>query len=230
MGFFKRTLTPSVDAPSLETRASTYAALAELLGGTKTPGNRHIDVAADTPCAWVGHSPLPSPEIHAAAGRARQATSNAAAATTFLCERTALLGLSEEEGDTRPIPTCESAYLSSGPHADRLLLENLYASAGYYVTTQIREHGRCAGHVATELEFMSHLLAREAKGDRSAGATAAAFFTEHVARWVPTFADSLLEQADHEVLRLAAIALSQFVECEGAVFRKRSPAARATLH
>lgn len=222
MGFFKRaSMMP--DAQVASVRAETYEALAELMDSSSTPTAQAIGVVGAAPCGWVGSTPLRSPDLAEAAGLACDALAHDSGVDTLLEERRALFG---GDGQAQPrVPTCESVYLSRDAHADRIQLEALYAEAGYYVTPGAHEKGTCAGHIATQLSFMAHVLRREAERGRAARAGLAdSFCAQHLAQWADAFAHQVLEHAEHDTLRFSATALQSFIDCERALLKKRGRA------
>jgi TorA maturation chaperone TorD len=99
--------------------------------------------------------------------------------------------------------SCEGAY---GPPQMAGKAAQLADIAGFYAAFGLepgREDPNVEDHVGTELEFMSALAVKEAwalaeghheRAEISHDA-AVAFFTEHLGRWVPAFADALGAQS-----------------------------------
>ncbi len=83
--------------------------------------------------------------------------------------------------------------------ADQVML--LYEACSYEVDIQ---RTGAPDHLAIELNYMAHLLAAEAHGDTPAISLQSRCLHEHLARWVPICAASVLRIGAHALYRAAA--------------------------
>lgn len=102
--------------------------------------------------------------------------------------------------------------------------------AGFYAAFGVaggRARPERPDHIALELEFMAHLLLKQrlADGERAAvcADAARAFFRDHLAAWVPSFAASLERRAGDGFYAEIARALAAFVPAERARFDIKAP-------
>jgi len=131
---------------------------------------------------------------------------------------------------TTPCLPYESIYLNGegllGPAAEQVSV--FYKQWGLACERQLPDH------VAAELEFMHALLVAQsaAFGPQAADLTkvAAAFWTYHLGRWAPRFANDVLDHASHPFYRALASMLSEFIATESVYWNSDPVGAAAGRH
>lgn len=127
-------------------------------------------------------------------------------------------------------PPYESVYLDPDGEARGALaaeVQAAYARSGLQTSPALNE---LPDHVAVELEFLSFLCGREAdaleRGDLAAAAQGRreqrAFMDEHLARWFPAFARTVVEQAEGDFYPAVVGAAFAFLKQELALLGLRS--------
>jgi TorA maturation chaperone TorD len=120
-------------------------------------------------------------------------------------------------------PPYASVYLEEGGRVmgeSTSLALNHYREAGLDLSPDFLE---TPDHIAAELEFLHYLACQEAAaleaGDWQATATyrsrQAAFFTEHLAAWLPEFIHRLEQGTDHEFYRRLAQVTREIIFSDG---------------
>lgn len=70
-------------------------------------------------------------------------------------------------------------------------------------------------HISTELEFMYFLLYNAAaKDDMTMSKLGDSFVTNHLSRWIPSFADKIIAATDHRLYSELGLLLKKFIDLE----------------
>ncbi|UHA75604.1 TorD/DmsD family molecular chaperone [Paenibacillus sp. 481] len=121
-----------------------------------------------------------------------------------------------------PVVPCETMYRAKEQMLPRSYAQDvcgMYADFSLYFK---KVNGEPDDHIAVELEFMAVLIekmmnsvmtemrfTRYMNGQRE-------FITQHLQRWVPLFADDVVQHAQHPVYQAIGLLLAEFIEAEAA--------------